>query len=139
MLLTVSRVQIGSIKCTYGMLRSTGEKVAKHLLPSPSVLFFIRSTQKLVSLQWQNYVKMQNLDSKFHQERIFAHKQCPNGSQQWHSDINLNIDLENFMNCVVRGVTKSWTRLSNFHFQRWCLSLNQFVEVLSGRSQKSIF
>ena len=24
--------------------------------------------------------------------------------------------LENSMNCVVHGVTKSWTRLSNFHF-----------------------
>ena len=24
--------------------------------------------------------------------------------------------LENFMDCIVHGVTKSWTRLSNFHF-----------------------
>ena len=24
--------------------------------------------------------------------------------------------LENFMDCVVHGVAKSWTRLSNFHF-----------------------
>ena len=47
----LSGVQIGSIKCTYGIQRSTGAKVAKHLLPSPSVLFFIRTTQELVSLQ----------------------------------------------------------------------------------------
>ena len=25
--------------------------------------------------------------------------------------------LENSMDCVIHGVTKSWTRLSNFHFQ----------------------
>ena len=25
-------------------------------------------------------------------------------------------DVENSMNCIVRGVTKSWTELSNFHF-----------------------
>ena len=25
--------------------------------------------------------------------------------------------LENSMACIVRGVTKSWTRLSDFHFQ----------------------
>ena len=25
--------------------------------------------------------------------------------------------LENFMDCIVRGVTKSWTQLSDFHFQ----------------------
>ena len=25
-------------------------------------------------------------------------------------------DLENPMDCIVRGVTKSWTRLSDFHF-----------------------
>ena len=25
--------------------------------------------------------------------------------------------LENSMDCIVRGVTKSWTRLSDFHFQ----------------------
>ena len=24
--------------------------------------------------------------------------------------------LENFMDCIVHGVTKSWTRLSDFHF-----------------------
>ena len=24
-------------------------------------------------------------------------------------------DLENSMNCIVHGVTKSWTRLSDFH------------------------
>ena len=24
--------------------------------------------------------------------------------------------LENFTDCIVHGVTKSWTRLSNFHF-----------------------
>ena len=25
--------------------------------------------------------------------------------------------LENFMDCIVHGVTKSWTQLSDFHFQ----------------------
>ena len=25
-------------------------------------------------------------------------------------------DLENSMDCIVRGVAKSWTQLSNFHF-----------------------
>ena len=25
--------------------------------------------------------------------------------------------LENFMDCIVHGVAKSWTRLSNFHFR----------------------
>ena len=24
--------------------------------------------------------------------------------------------MENYMDCIVHGVTKSWTRLSNFHF-----------------------
>ena len=27
-------------------------------------------------------------------------------------------DLENSMDCIVHGVTKSWTRLSDFHFQK---------------------
>ena len=38
--------------------------------------------------------------------------------------------LENFMDCIVRGVTKSWTWLSDFHFTSlqppWC-----FVEEIS--------
>ena len=29
--------------------------------------------------------------------------------------------LENSMNCIVRGVAKSWTRLNDFHFQAVCL------------------
>ena len=29
-----------------------------------------------------------------------------------------NSGLENSMNCVVHGVAKSWTRLSDFHFQQ---------------------
>jgi len=33
--------------------------------------------------------------------------------------------LENFMDCIVHGVTKSWTQLSNFHFHTFTLeSLN---------------
>ena len=28
-----------------------------------------------------------------------------------------NSGLENFMDCIVHGVQKSWTQLSNFHFQ----------------------
>ena len=35
-----------------------------------------------------------------------------NGYPLWYSD------LENFMHCIVHGVTKSWTRLSDFHFHR---------------------
>ena len=31
--------------------------------------------------------------------------------------------LENFMDCVVHGVTKSQTRLSDFHFIMWIASL----------------
>ena len=27
--------------------------------------------------------------------------------------------LENSMNCIVHGVTKSWTQLNDFHFQEW--------------------
>ena len=27
--------------------------------------------------------------------------------------------LENSMNCIIHGVTKSWTRLSEFTFTRW--------------------
>ena len=27
-------------------------------------------------------------------------------------------DLENSMDCTIHGVTKSWTRLSDFHFQQ---------------------
>ena len=32
-------------------------------------------------------------------------------------------DLENSMNCIVNGVAKSWTRLSDFHFQFSCISI----------------
>ena len=28
--------------------------------------------------------------------------------------------LENSMDCIVHGVTKSWTRLSDFHFHLYC-------------------
>ena len=35
-------------------------------------------------------------------------------------------DLENSMDCRVHGVTKSWTRLSDFHFTSLCLSLPFF-------------
>ena len=30
--------------------------------------------------------------------------------------------LENSMDCIVCGVAKSWTRLSDFHFQLHCTS-----------------
>ena len=29
--------------------------------------------------------------------------------------------LENSMDCIVQGVTKNWTRLSDFHFQLLCM------------------
>ena len=31
--------------------------------------------------------------------------------------------LENSMNCIVSGIAKSWTRLSNFHFSLLCFTL----------------
>ena len=34
--------------------------------------------------------------------------------------------LENSMDCIVHGVTKSWTQLSNFHFH----SYNKAIKVL---------
>ena len=37
--------------------------------------------------------------------------------------------LENSMNCIVRGVTKSWTQLSNFHFHFSC-----FIIMLKKRT-----
>ena len=30
--------------------------------------------------------------------------------------------LENSMDCILHGVTKSWTRLSDFHFHTWWLA-----------------
>ena len=41
-------------------------------------------------------------------------------------------DLDNFMNCVVHGVAKSWTVLSNFHFIAIkCLGLEPRFPLLS--------
>ena len=37
--------------------------------------------------------------------------------------------LENSMDCIVLGVAKSWTRLSNFHFQNW-IRASQVVLVV---------
>ena len=32
------------------------------------------------------------------------------------------LGLETSMDCIVHGVTKSWTRLSDFHFHYWNLT-----------------
>ena len=31
--------------------------------------------------------------------------------------------LENSMDCIVHGVTKSWAQLSDFHFHTWIMSV----------------
>ena len=41
--------------------------------------------------------------------------------------------LENFMNCIVHGVTKSWTRLSDFHFQQFS-SVTQLCLFVTSRT-----
>ena len=41
-------------------------------------------------------------------------------------------DLENSMDCIVHGVTKSWTRLSDFHFH----SLDYFVLHMKGLARE---
>ena len=38
--------------------------------------------------------------------------------------------LENSMDCIVYGVTKSWTRLSNFHFT-WVWTYSKYRQTLS--------
>ena len=35
--------------------------------------------------------------------------------------------LENSMDCIVHGVTQSWTRLSDFHFQGTLIEKMQFT------------
>ena len=44
--------------------------------------------------------------------------------------------LENSMNCIVRGVAKSWTRLRHFHFQvserAWSISYDGYFHPQSG-------
>ena len=34
----------------------------------------------------------------------------------WEDPLEKGNGLENSMDCIVHGVTKSWTRLSDFHF-----------------------
>ena len=36
--------------------------------------------------------------------------------------------LENSMGCIVHGVAKSWTRLSDFHFQPYAEGLAELTE-----------
>ena len=38
--------------------------------------------------------------------------------------------LKNSMDCIVNGVTKSWTRLSEFHFPFWASLVAQMVKNL---------
>ena len=50
--------------------------------------------------------------------------------------------LENSMDCIVRGVAKSWTRLSDFHFHDDFLELTPrkdvlFIMGLECKSRKS--
>ena len=41
--------------------------------------------------------------------------------------------LENAMDCIVHGVSKSWTRMSNFHFQSSTLSImSKIPEITPG-------
>ena len=40
--------------------------------------------------------------------------------------------LENSMDCIVLGVAKSWTRLSNSHFQNW-IRASQVVLVVKNQ------
>ena len=35
--------------------------------------------------------------------------------------------LENFTDCMVHGVAKSWTRLSDFHFYRICIFTHMHI------------
>ena len=44
--------------------------------------------------------------------------------------------LENFMDCIVHGVTKSWTQLSDFHVPQTG-SIVLKVLVISQKSQSS--
>ena len=37
--------------------------------------------------------------------------------------------LENSMDCIVHGVTKSWTRLSDFHFPNVCKAYTAFCSI----------
>ena len=72
-----------------------------------------------------------------------------------HSSI---LGLENFMDCIVHGVTKSWTQLSDFHFhhtfiihlsiERCSVYLQSFIclsnhlvlpFVLSGSQESNLF
>ena len=39
--------------------------------------------------------------------------------------------LENSMNCIIHGVTKSWTQLSDFHFYNYHTSYLTFISNVS--------
>ena len=43
--------------------------------------------------------------------------------------------LENFMDCIVHGVAKSRTRLSDFHFHFWASLVAQLVKNLSAMQE----
>ena len=46
--------------------------------------------------------------------------------------------LENFMDCIVHGVTKSWTRLNDFHFTSITGTLStSIIVVLNSQSDNS--
>ena len=42
--------------------------------------------------------------------------------------------LENSMDCTVHGVTKSWTQLSNFHFNYPCKTIIILIHLLRSES-----
>ena len=41
----------------------------------------------------------------------------------------LDSGMENFMDSIVHGVTKSWTRLSDFHFRSFMINLTSAWEA----------
>ena len=44
--------------------------------------------------------------------------------------------LDNSMDCLVHGVTKSWTRLSAFHFRSLPLNIKMYKELKQLNSKK---
>ena len=48
--------------------------------------------------------------------------------------------LENSMDCIIHGVTKSWTQLSNFHFHFQCLYMEPrkmaLINLFVGQQRK---
>ena len=62
---------------------------------------------------------------------------CHSGDLGFISQLGRSPGLENSMDCIVHGVSKSWTQLSNFHSLTHSLSVTKMVSTLKKVSTNS--